>query len=225
VFGTLTNWGCHPTTEGGDNRLISADWVHYLRETLGQSFPHATHMFVNGSIGGAIQPSLKWRDKNTGPDVPPFTWTKQMGDSLGAKVARLVPTAKPVAFDRIEVRNAPVRAFMHNDAFALGRGLKLLAMDLPAKGGEYRSEITAVRMGGLRIGTLPGEILPDLGDRARQSLGGDAQVLVGLGQDWLGYVMGPDKYDDPRYSYEKMLCIGPQFGANVVRAYEGLRFE
>ena len=225
IFGTMTNWPCHPTTEGGDNRLISSDWVHYLRTELDKHYADAVHMYVNGAIGGAIQPRDKWRDEETGPDVEPFTWTEQMGTCLGRKVAGLVEKAEPVPFERIEVRHAPVRAYNHNWAFDLGRDLKILAMHMPAEGEVFYSQVTAVKMGSLRWGTLPGEVMPDISNLARAKLGGHAQIMVGLGQDWLGYVMLPKYYDDERYAYEKLLCVGPEFGANLLKTYNELTFE
>ncbi len=225
VFGTVTNWACHPTTESAENRLISSDWVHYLRTTLAEKYPHATHMFINGAIGGAILPVDLWRDAEAGANAKPFTWTKNMGVTLGKKVARMVPQAKPVQVDAIDVRFAPVRAYNHNWAFNLARDLKVLAMHVPAEGEVYYSKVTAVKMGSLRIGTLPGEVMPDIANKIRRQLGGETQVLVGLGQDWLGYVVMPEKYDDERYAYEKLLCIGPEFGTNLLKAYAALKFE
>jgi hypothetical protein len=225
VFATLTNWGCHPTTEGGDNVLFSSDWVHYLRTGLAKHYPDATHMFVNGAIGGAVQPAQSFADAETSPVVPPFTWADQMGTTLADKVAGMIAKAEPVAFDAIEVKSAKVRAYAHNGVYQLGQDLHLLNAKIPAKGELYYSTVTAVKMGSLRFGTMPGEIMPDLTNEIRTDLGGTAQVMVGLGQDWLGYIMAEKYYFDERYAYEKMLCIGPQFGPNIIKTYKALKFD
>ncbi|NLH49619.1 MAG: hypothetical protein GX444_13610 [Myxococcales bacterium] len=225
VIGTLTNWACHPTSEDAPNRLISADWVYYFRQTMAKNVG-GIPMFVNGDFGGSVQPSPKWRDSqgitNGGQG---FVWAEAMGGALGRKVAALVPQAKPLPFDRIEVRYSPVRVQNRNLVYRIGRSLGIFKMAVPDLGDWYETQVTAVKMGPLRWGTMPGEMMADLGGQIRQSLGGDAQILVALGQDWLGYIVNAERYDDPRYAYEKMLCFSPQLGPTVVQAYRTVRFE
>jgi len=227
VIGTLTNWGCHPTTEHGQNRLISADWVYYLRRTLAEEYPGAMHFFVNGSIGGAVQPTRQWVTDRFGSEEggQGFKWAEALGTTFGRRVAALIPQAKPLEFDRIVIRQAPVLAKHNNLVYEIAKRLGVIKMDLPNLYEPIRTQVTAAQMGSLRIGTMPGEMMPDLGNQIRAALGGESQILVGLGQDWMGYVVDYEKWNDRRYAYEKLLCLGPQLGPNVVKAYRALDFE
>jgi hypothetical protein len=224
ILASLTNWACHPTTEDERNLRLSADWVGDYRQFLGGKFS-GVHIFVNGAIGGSIQPSVPWRKQNLRGDGQGFAWAHELGERLGAKAAGLIAQAQPVDVPAIEVRRAPVRARLTNRTFELVKALGILKTSLPKRGEWYYTEVTAAKLGRLRVGTLPGEVMPNLTAPIRRSLGGDAQLLIGLAQDELGYIVDQKYYDDPRYGYEKFLCVNPQLGPNLVRTYEVLRFD
>ena len=39
TLGTLVTWGNHPETLGGDNSLLTSDFIHYLREGMEKGVP------------------------------------------------------------------------------------------------------------------------------------------------------------------------------------------
>jgi hypothetical protein len=41
-------------------------------------------------------------------------------------------------------------------------------------------------------------------------------VIVGLGQDWLGYAMTPEQYGKSAYRYERLLSPGRETGGRVM---------
>lgn len=194
---------------------------------MAAAYPDATHLFVNGSIGGAVQPTRQWVNDRFGSEEggQGFKWAEALGNTFGRRVAAFIPQATPVEVDRIVIRHAPVVAKHNNLVYEIAKRLGVINMDLPNLYEPIHTEVTAAQLGELRLGTMPGEMMPDLGNQIREALGGRAQILVGLGQDWMGYVMDYDKWDDPRYTYEKLLCLGPQLGPNVVKAYRALHFE
>jgi hypothetical protein len=225
TIATLTNWSCHATCESMPNRLVSADWVGYFRRGMAARSP-GQHIYVNGAIGASVQPNDHYRDAHIRPgEDQNFRWAKLLGESLAEKTAALMATARPVPFDRIEVRRTMVPTHFENTLYDLAKKMGILSMRMPKMGEVYRIEATAVKMGPVRFGTFPGELIPNLGLDIRRSVGGEAQVLVGLSQDYLGYILDEQRYRDPRYGYEKMLCVGPDLGVNLVRAYAALGFE
>ncbi len=224
VIATLTNWACHPTTEDAPNRLVSSDWVGVFYQDMAAAMP-GVHMYVNGSIGASVQPSVAWRDaQHLANEGQGFVWAKLMGDVFTKNVLHVIEHPTPIEVDRIavETRSAPVH--MQNFIFRLAKVLHMLPMDIPDNG-DFATTITAARVGPLRFGSMPGEMSPHLGKQIRASLGGPAQILVGLGQDWLGYILDEQQYADSNYSYEKMLCVSPHLGPNVVKAYRTIHFE
>ena len=225
TLGTLTNWACHPTTEDMPNKLASADWVGRFYQRLEQA--GGLPMFVNGSIGGSVQPSIHWRDKHIGPEGSGqnFEWATKFGDVLADKaMALLDDQMTEVIFDDIEIQSRTVIVHPQNFIYRFAKVMGLLSMDYPLEGQGYPVQITAVKMGPLRLATLPGEMSPHLGLQIREALGGDAQVLIGLGNEWLGYILDREQYADDGFAYEKMLCISPEFGEDIVAAYRTIRF-
>jgi hypothetical protein len=221
TIATIMNWGCHPTTEQAENRLISSDWVGPYREAMAEQHG-GMHIFVNGSIGAAIQPSVPWRDKNLGGEGQGFVWAEAMGKALSETTSKALTSAKPLPVDSIQTWSRNIEVRQLNRPFQLARTLGLLAMDMPPYGGSYQTKITAVKIGDFRIGTMPGEVSPQIGTRVRKELGGQAQMIVGLGQDYLGYIIDVAQYEDPIFAYEKLLCIDPNLGDYMVEAYRSL---
>ena len=218
---TAMNWGCHPTTEDGDNLKISSDWVgayYALMERRGAGVP----MFLNGSVGASIQPSVPWRDEHVGGEGQGFVWAYTMGREVADAVSGQMQQMKELEFDSISVGTEPVVATMDNRIFALARTLGVLTIDLPEMHREFRTKVTAARLGGLTIATVPGELSPHLGMMIRQAYGGDAQMIVGLSQDYLGYIIDEQQYADDTFSYERMLCVGPDLGMGLVEAHRKL---
>lgn len=226
TLGTLTNWACHPTTEDGANKLVSADWIGRFYQRMDQA-DNGVHMYVNGSIGAAVQPSVHWRDRHIGPEGSGqnFKWSKAMGDVLADKtVALLRGEMTELRFTNIEVQTRTVTVQPDNFIYRFAKVMGLLSMDYPLEGKAYLVSVTAVKMGSLRLGTLPGEMSPHLGLRIREALGGEAQVLIGLGNEWLGYILDRAQYADEGFAYEKMLCVSPDYGEDIVEAYRTIRF-
>lgn len=51
VIAVLASYACHPTVLGADNRLMTADFPHYVRVKLEAAHPGAIAIFVNGCAG------------------------------------------------------------------------------------------------------------------------------------------------------------------------------
>ena len=224
LIATLTNWACHPTTEDHPNRLISADWVGAFYQNMAAAKP-GVHMYINGSIGASVQPAPAWRDAQGLPNEGQgFLWAKAFGDAFTKKVLRAMENPTPIEVDRVVVETRPVQVHMQNFVYRLAGVLGMFPPGFPETD-DFASTITAVRLGPLRLGSLPGELSPHLGKQIRAALGGPAQVLIGLSQDDLGYILDEQQHADSNFSYEKMLCVSPHFGPDIVAAYRTVRFE
>jgi hypothetical protein len=224
TIATITNWGCHPTTEHGQNLKISSDWVGPFRDRLSEK-SEGIHMFVNGSIGAAIQPSVPWRDEHLKSEAQGFVWAEALGTRLADKVLGLLEKTQPLSVDRIVVKSSPVSIRMKNFAIWLAKSSGQTGLPVPAYGQMYHTDLVAVQMGDLRYGTMPGEMSPQLGMEIRNELGGKAQILVGLGMDSLGYIIDEEQYADKTFIYEKFLCIHPRFGKTIVDAYHEMGMQ
>lgn len=218
----LANWGCHTTAEKGGNRLVSSDWAGAYYQWMAGRY-QGVPMFINGSIGAAIQPSVPWRDANLHAEAQGFIWAEALGRNFAEVTLDLMNNKMvDLPLTEIEIASREITVPMENKIFRLAKKLKVLSMDIPEVGEPITTQVTAVKLGPLRIGTVPGEISPHLGDQVRQALGGKAQLLVGLGQDWLGYIIDEKQYDDKTFAYEKMLCVSPKLADGVIEAHRYL---
>ncbi len=223
VIATLTNWGCHPTTEGMKTRLISSDWVGAFYKDMA-AHESGVHMFVNGSIGAAIQPNDNWKRKNLEGDGENFRWAGLLGTTLSAQVREMMKEMEEARFDHMTVQYTEASIPMMNGIYRFGSNLGLLNLPVPKVGEPLNFRIASMTMGPLRFGTMPGEISPQIGDGIRKRMGGKAQILIGLGQDWFGYVLDREQYENELYSYEKMLSPGPDFAEAIYGVYDEMTF-
>jgi len=214
LAGTLMNWACHPTVMGAENTLLSADfpgaYYRIMAERLG-----GIHLFVNGAIGASIEPVERF--------LEPDRWDKvnEAGAILSDDAVALLDRAAFVTDPSLTFPDhRAVGITLENPVFSLAGLLGLIDRRIPPLGEKGTTWITSFALGPVRFGTLPGEYVPDYGLRLRELLGGEAQVVVGLGEDWIGYALTPEQYVKLDYLYERLLCPGPDAGRAVMAAYE-----
>ena len=217
LLGTLMNWACHPTVMGQANTLVTSDFAGAYYRILGEELG-GVHLYANGTIGAMIQPVNRWS--------PPGAWHEvdAVGRRLANDVLALLPVTEPIRAPSIHAfatGAAPVR--LENPLFPLAVSLGLIVRDLPALGEETPVPLTIFSVGPVAFGTLPGEYVCDYSPPLRGILGGDAQILVGLAMDWIGYALTPRQTGMDAYAYERALCAGPGAGDALITAYRALR--
>lgn len=217
TIATVTDLGCHPTVLPRANRQITSDFPHFCRVRLERGLGGVA-MFVPGALGGHVVPDLepgdtlgdRWREAaRTGEELAELTLAAIRG----------IPhyEAQPL----LSARHLPIYLRSENFRFDLARWTGLLNRDL-YEGGYFESEVNLWRLGDLRIASVPGEITPDLGLRIKRAIGGSSTLLVGLGNDQLGYLLPEADFELPLYAYERKLSPGPTCGDRVVQRLEDL---
>jgi hypothetical protein len=91
--------------------------------------------------------------------------------------------------------------------------------------GRIDTQLVRFRIGELGGVTVPGEIFASGSVQLKQMLkdqGRSHALVVGLGQDWLGYLMSPQEYDDESLSYNRSLSPSREAQVVVVDAYRQL---
>jgi len=220
LLGSVMNWAAHPTLMPESNRLVSADYpgayYRHMQERLG-----GVHLFVNGAIGASIQALApedgvwKWILGNA-------TWDDV--DAMGARLAddavSLLAAATPVDEPVIGTFAArEVKARVDNLLFALAAQVGLIPREVPPLGEEGTTYMTTFAVGPVTFGSVPGEYVPDYSFAIRELMGGDAQMILGLGMDWIGYAITPAQYENPVYLYERSLCPSDQAGEELLAVY------
>lgn len=180
---TLVNWAAHPEYTGSENTLLSADYVHWLRDTMENGLPGeslaglgGTVVFVNGALGGQVGPG-----GGVHPRAPDGTTVRDSGfrkaELAGTNVARLALQAlardgAETAVTSLAYRTAPLNARVENVGYGIFYNMgvfdrELFAWDrtMPLGQGNYawvRSRVTYLQIGPVAVITAPGELHPEL---------------------------------------------------------------
>ncbi|MBZ0272697.1 neutral/alkaline non-lysosomal ceramidase N-terminal domain-containing protein [bacterium] len=217
MLGSVMNWAAHPTVMGEENTLVSADFPGVYSREMAEDFG-GVHVFVNGLLGAMIQPDPRWVDADEWDEV------ETVGATLADDVGALLAVAEPIENPSIDfLANVTLESTLVNPVFALAGKLGLIARDIPPLGGTAYARISAFNVGPVVFGTLPGEYVPNYSGPLRTGMGGEAQMLIGLGQDWLGYILTPDQFATAPYAYETVLCPNPNIGDLTAAIYEQIQ--
>jgi len=214
TLGTLVQFVCHPERLARYEGAISADWVATMRKTV-EAALGGMCVFVNGALGGMVSP-----DEIPGSER--FADTQRIGDWIGnVMVATARGKAAAIARGSIGFRVRPLLIPLVNDKI----------IELREKGwmkgalihDAHQTWVGRLDIGELQIIAIPGELLPDLGFRALSRMTGKCNLVVGLANDEIGYIV--PVWDYHIGAYEESTGIGPSAAPQVMCAVEELLRE
>jgi len=204
---TLVHFTCHPERLSGHQGAISSDYVGPLRDRVEQELG-GTCVFMNGPLGGMLTP-----DGIPGADR--FEDTERIGQWVGERTVELARNAtttlteSPFAF---AIRPVEIPVVSPNLLEPLEKGTLKSGLIQ----GRYRTELARVDIGELQMIAIPGELLPELGFAIRERMTGAVNVIVGLANDEIGYII--PAYDFRAGVYEESMSLGPSAGPQIVGA-------
>ena len=219
-LGALVQFTCHPERLSHHDNAISADWVGPMRETV-EAALGGTCVFVNGPLGGMVSPDGV-------PGSEPFADTRRMGEWIGAQAVKAAQAggappagSSPLTRAEIAFRMRPLLIAAMGDAIREAIPLGNLKLDLIH--GSHPTEVGRLDIGELQILAIPGELLPDLGFRARAQMSGRYNMIVGLANDETGYIVPAWDYRVGRY--EERTSLGPSAAPQIMDAVAELLGE
>ena len=220
----LFNCACHGVVMGGDNLLISADWIGYARREVERRFPGVAGMFAQGACGD-INPI----ERDT------FEIAEKLGHQVADEVAaaaaqvetspvqRLaaasVPFEMPLlpiptleearkelrdATERVrslEQRGAPVPERKAAGAIELW-AKRLLAAAEKGEVPPMRSRVTAIALDGLALVGLPGEVLCEIGMNIKSRSPFPRTFVVAYANRVLGYIPTREAHAEGGYEVD-----------------------
>jgi len=217
---TLFNFPCHPEVLWEHNPNITSDYVGYLRNEVEEK-TGAPCIFFSGALGGMMTPDMKDHS---------FEEAEFMGKKLaedGLKALRAVDSNQS-SVSSLEKKE--IKAKLTNILYKLAFGRKLLP-DVRDKRGYVISEVNLIKIGGLWLATVPGEMLPKLGLSLKAQLleaGASVAGIVGLANDELGYILPVEDFKypwnpfKPGKHYEETNSIGKDITPKVMDALKEL---
>ncbi len=214
----LVNWTAHPTIMDEEDMWVSAGWPGYLQrelEALIDGCPMA--MYYNGAQGdqSVLRPE----------GASHYEQAEQYGRAMAVralKVYRSIKTEKTPVFTFAYSRFALPKPVSHKafkdtggDEYAIDDPVMqvILTQLCPS-----HSETVALRLGGLLIAGVPGELACGLGIEVKKKLsqaGIPYPVIGGLANEWISYILAREQYQKGGYE-ASVSFFGPSLGDSVV---------
>ena len=212
---TLMNFPCHPEVLWEHNPHLTSDYVGYLREET-EKQTGAPCIFFSGALGGMMTPDVKDHS---------FEEAEFMGRKLAEEgVASLSKVEGQTS--NVCVAKKEIKAKLTNILYKLAFGRKLLP-DVRDKKGYIATEVNLIKIGGLWLATVPGELLPKLGLQLKawmKEAGAQVTGVIGLANDELGYILPVEDFKypwnpfKPGKHYEETNSIGKDIALKVMGA-------
>jgi len=174
---TLVNYGCHPETLSSHNLLITADFVHALRRTVevGSQWRRApgrpglggTAIVINGAVGGMMTTlgvSVTNPDGDTFSEGS-FDKADSIGQILGEAALDAAANAEVLDDPHIRVMANTFSLPVENTLYVFGFNAGIIERDeiTEDQPPQIISEMALLELGPLRMLTMPGELLPEIG--------------------------------------------------------------
>lgn len=210
VLAVLVSYACHPVVLSSDNLLWTADYPHYVRQTLETALPGAVAIFATGCAGDVNTGHSAAASLQTASNpLRSFAQAERIGHAVAASAlaARLHPLGDTLSAREsfTELGCAP-----NGDLTAqLGLWRAERASAEPARAGileiwidwatrlarenppPITERVTAAVWGGARLLALPGEIFAETARHLRQTIGTGHPgplFIIGYADDNPGYI-------------------------------------
>ena len=216
---SLFNFPCHPEVLWEHNTHITADYVGYLRDEV-KNLTGAPCIFFSGALGGMLTPDVQDHS---------FEEAEHMGKQLAHLGLEALEKAQIDPKAHISLQKVELDIRLTNILYKIAFRRKLLP-DIRVKG-HITTEVNLIKIGGLWMATVPGEMLPKLGLSIKASLknaGAAIAGVIGLANDELGYILPAEDFKyplnpfRPGSHYEETNAVSKEIGPEVVRAIHSL---
>lgn len=232
---TMFNFPCHPEALWEHNPDITSDYVHYLREEA-EKQTGAPCIFFVGALGGMLTPDVK----NHSFEEAEFMGRKLAEEGLKALSAVDSQTAGQTMgemvgsqWSAVSISKKTISAKLTNILYKLAFERKLLP-DVRDQKGCLTSEVNLIKIGGVWLATVPGELLPKLGLQLKawmKEAGAQVTGVIGLANDEMGYILPVEDFKyplnpfKPGKHYEETNSIGKEIAPSVMNGVRKLIFN
>ena len=184
-------------------------------------------IYVNGAIGGLMTtlPDLPVKDPWTNESylVPSFDKARSQGMQVAYTALKALESSTDTLSEAsIGITAKTIELPLQNPIFKIGAAFGILNRGF-SKWGHMRTEIAYITLGPASFLTYPGEVYPELINGgiespygqdfkidpveipvAREMMKGKYKIIIGLGNDELGYIIPKSEWDDdPPYIYNE----------------------
>ena len=240
TIATMVEWGCHPETLGGANSLLTSDFSGYWRDAVENGVPDPNGVkglggiciYFQGLLGGLMTQLHTTVPHRNGVDKfkdASFEKAQALGENLAILTVNALRGDKAWHPADTRVAIAAKTIFVPMSGL-FGCGVFLGLVHPGWYWGKGKTELDIIRIGDLEILTIPGEMYPEIAEGGiespegadypsapievpplRSQMKGKLNMIVGLANDELGYIIPKSQWDkQPPYAYGR--TKSPQYG-------------
>ncbi|MFS0489290.1 hypothetical protein [Leadbetterella byssophila] len=206
---TLVNYAIHPEVIGSKQGILSPDLCgplyDYIEEKGG-----GMGMFINGAQGGMVTADNRRKEG----EVNTWEECQRIGRLLGSEALRLLQVGKRVDQPLLKIRSQILVFPVENPQ------MKYILEKSPlgyGKGNQVETVQYLIELGPVKILTIPGEALPNIGYYLKRKMNTPYPFLFGLTNDAFGYILSKVDYDSfEKYSYITRTSLGESTGEILI---------
>jgi hypothetical protein len=214
---TLVNYAIHPEVLGNGLGICSPDLIGPLYDRLAEK-GGGTGIFMNSAQGGMVTADNRQAD---GKDVQTWEECQRIGNLLADEALRIISDAPEQPSPKLYCAARPLTLPVDSPLF------RSLLKSIPGSPGGSAASLTTqqnvINLGNAQILTIPGEALPNIGYYLKRKMHGEKNLLFGLTNDALGYMLTREDFNSfKRYSYVSQTSLGERTGEILIN--ESLKF-
>jgi len=191
----LVNWTAHATIMGPEALLVSGEWPGEMERTIEKALPGAVALYMNGAEGDQTV---------AGEGGEGWTRVEKYGRRMAKEALGLLDQAEPMNDPPLIVAGEMLKLppYKVSPAFeeTTGKEYHLDAKTVEAFAPQIlpsQAPIGAIRIGGLVLLEVPGEMTTELGlplkERVRK-MGVPHPIIAGLANAGIFYIVSPAQY-------------------------------
>jgi hypothetical protein len=216
TIAAVVNFACH--VEGLEDGWMdmSADFPGYMCERMQQDLGGVC-VFLNGALGGMVSGDGPSRTHDE---------ARKFGLELAKELASLARAAPVTGSNvlkhvrcRLEIPTTNPRLLQFATTMETARKEQYLTR------GRTVTEMQYLQIGTAQFCTIPGELLPEIAVEVLETMKGYPQMIVGLANDEIGYVIPAEDFRAggsmttmSGWDYEETMSLGPAAGP-VIKEY------
>ncbi len=207
LLASMINYACHPVSGGGHG----TGWESWFYD-ISAEFPGVATALVENTESGNCLFTLGAAG-NLVPIQRGVSPRFKIGKALGGETIRLLQFMETSADIKLATLSRqvelPLKDVLEKDSY----------VKLP-KSGKLEVEVQVVRIGGLYLVALPGEVLVEVGSSIKEGSSGEQTLIVSLANGSIGYICHREAYPEGGYEPGRASLLAP--GAAELLAAQSL---
>ena len=152
-----------------------------------------------------------------GKDIRTWDECLRIGNLLADEALRLIAKAPVQDHPTLSIQSRMITLPVESKMLLEITRKSPLAYPAPEDGNKIKTQVNVINLGNSQILTIPGEALPNIGFYLKRKMRGTHNLLFGLTNDALGYILTKVDYGSfKRYDYITRTSLGEMTGEILI---------